>query len=58
MGIVRMPVVATLATLLPDMVPNRLEATTDIFAAPPRCRPKIAMAKSVKNFPAPMAKRI
>ena len=48
------PVVATLDTALPEIEPNSAEATTEIFAAPPRWRPMAAIARSVKNSPPPV----
>ena len=50
------PTVATLATALPEIMPNRLLATIATFAEPPRNRPMIAIAKSVRNCPPPVRK--
>ena len=47
------PVVTTFETAVPEMVPKSAEATTEIFAAPPRLLPTVAMASSVKNCPPP-----
>ena len=47
------PVVATLLTALPEIMPNRLEPTTAILAAPPRRRPVSAEAMSVNHSEAP-----
>ena len=35
-GMLKAPLIATLATALPDTVPNSAEDTTDTLAAPPR----------------------
>ena len=48
-----MPVATTLATALPEMVPNSDEAMIAILAAPPRYRPKAAIARSVKKLAPP-----
>ncbi len=48
------PVEATLDTALPEMVPNRPDATTAILAAPPRVRPIMAIEMSVMNWPPPV----
>ena len=47
-GIVITPVDATLDTALPEIEPKRPDATTAIFADPPRECPISAAAKSVK----------
>ena len=47
------PVATTLATALPEMEPNRQEATTAILAAPPRKRPINAIEMSVKKIMPP-----
>ena len=56
-GMVMTPVVATLETALPEIEPNIADATTEIFAAPPRLRPIVAIARSVKNSPPPVLNR-
>ena len=52
-GMVMTPTVATLLTALPEIMPNRLDATTAILAAPPRRRPINAEAMSVNHSEAP-----
>jgi hypothetical protein len=52
-GMVTTPVATTLATALPEIVPNRADETTAIFADPPRNRPNRATAISVKNSAPP-----
>ena len=44
----------TLATALPEMVPNRLELTTDTLPGPPAVWPVSAMAKSMNSWPVPV----
>ncbi len=58
MGIVIMPVVATLADALPDSEPNSALATTLTLAGPPRRRPRTAKPRSEIDLPAPTAKSI
>ncbi len=53
-GIVKVPVVTTFATELPDMVPKRPLAITATFAGPPILCPVAARARSMKNFPRPV----
>jgi hypothetical protein len=43
----------TLATAEPEMVPNKLEETTETLPGPPRCAPATAFARCMKNCPAP-----
>jgi hypothetical protein len=45
-GMVKLPVPTVLATALPEIVPKKLEATTEALAAPPRERPVSAKARS------------
>ena len=45
------PSTITLATALPEIVPNRLELTTDTLPGPPAVWPVSAMAKSMNNWP-------
>ena len=52
-GMVSQPSTMTLATAEPEMVPNRLEETTATLPGPPRAPPAIALAKFMKNCPAP-----
>ena len=47
------PTEATLLTALPEIMPNRLDATTAILAAPPRRLPISADAMSVNHSDAP-----
>ena len=54
-GIVNTPTAATLATALPVIVPIRLDPTTATFWLPPVARPTSRMARSMNNFPPPMA---
>src|SRR5512145_2992889 len=53
MGIVSQPSTMTLATAEPEIVPNRLDDTTDTLPGPPRCAPATALARCMKNWPAP-----
>ena len=48
------PVKTTFATALPEIEPNKLDATIATFAGPPRNRPKSLNAKSVMNSRPPM----
>ena len=57
MGMVTTPVVTTLATTLPDIVPKSEEPRIAILAGPPRYRPISAMEMSVKNAEPPDLKR-
>src|SRR5688500_20034397 len=52
-GMVNQPSTMTLATAEPEIVPNRLEETTATLPGPPRAPPAIALAKFMKNWPAP-----
>jgi hypothetical protein len=54
-GMVKTPLPTTLATALPLIVPNRLEARTAILAGPPRNHPPTDVARSMKNRPPPEA---
>ena len=47
------PVVATFAAVEPEMVPKKVLAITEAFAAPPRIEPAAARARSLKNWAAP-----
>ena len=47
-GMVKLPVPATLATELPDTVPIKPLDNTATFAGPPRAQPAKALAKSIK----------
>src|SRR5690606_13291704 len=57
-GMVKVPVVVTLATELPDMVPMTVLDNTAALAGPPRVLPATAMARSRKNLPAPVRSKI
>jgi hypothetical protein len=53
-GMVIGPSTITLATALPDTVPNRLELTTATLPGPPAALPVMARAKSMNNWPVPL----
>ena len=53
-GIVIGPSTMTLATALPEIVPNRLELTTDTLPGPPAVWPVRLMAKSMNSCPVPV----
>ncbi len=53
-GIVIGPSTITLATALPETVPNRLDETTATLPGPPAEWPVIDMAKSMKSCPVPL----
>jgi hypothetical protein len=48
------PSTMTLATAEPEMVPNRLELTTETLPGPPAVWPVRLMAKSMKSWPVPV----
>ena len=48
------PSTMTLATALPEIVPNRLELTTETFPGPPAVWPVSAIAKSMNSWPTPV----
>ncbi len=48
-GMVTTPTASALAAAMPEMLPKRLDATTEILAAPPRKRPIRPSAKSLKK---------
>jgi hypothetical protein len=52
-GMVSHPSTITLATALPEIVPKRALEMQEIFPGPPRVRPVIAEAKSMKSWPVP-----
>ena len=52
-GMVKVPVVTTLETEEPLMLPMRPEATTEVRAGPPLRRPVRAKASWMKKLPAP-----
>ena len=54
---VKLPVPTTLATELPDTVPMRALEMTATLAGPPLDQPAMALARSMKNFPRPVASR-
>ena len=56
-GMVKAPVVTTLATEEPEMEPNSAEVMTAILAGPPRQRPASAVPRSMKKAPAPERSR-
>ena len=53
-GMVKVPVVMTLATAEPDTEPNMPLVTTATLAGPPAWWPVSASAKSMKSLPMPM----
>ena len=53
-GMVIGPSTITLATALPETVPNRLEETIATLPGPPAVWPVIDMAKSMKSWPVPL----
>ena len=58
MGMVKEPVVTTLATAEPETVPMKPLATTEALAGPPVRWPVSATARSMKKRPAPERIRI
>jgi hypothetical protein len=54
---VKAPEVTTLAIALPEIDPMKPEAMTAALAGPPRCRPAMAYARSMKKRPAPVVSR-
>ncbi len=56
-GIVNAPVVTTLATPEPLIVPMRADEITDTFAGPPRDAPTVPMAMSLKSWIMPARSR-
>ena len=56
-GIVKAPVVATLATAEPESIPKKELAITATWPGPPRIRPPPSFARSMKVLPTPVAKR-
>ena len=54
-GMVIDPVPAMFEKIDPDSDPKKALATIDTFAGPPRYLPKPALARSIKNCPAPVA---
>ena len=55
MGIVRLPVVTTLATALPDNDPMIALATVAVFAGPPLVLPATFPARAISSSPPPAA---
>ena len=53
-GMVIGPSTMTLATALPDTVPNRLELTTATLPGPPAECPVMDMEKSMNSWPVPL----
>ena len=53
-GMVIGPSTMTLATALPEIVPNRLELTTATLPGPPAVWPVIDSAKSMNSWPVPL----
>ena len=53
-GIVIAPVVMTLETLLPLIVPNRPEVITATLAGPPEYRPAAAAPRLLNSRPVPL----
>ena len=56
-GMLMVPVVRTFATAVPEIIPIRLDPTTDAFAGPPRLRPVAPVAMSINTRPAPECSR-
>src|SRR3546814_7660279 len=56
-GMVKEPVVTTLATEEPEIEPNSAEVRTAILAGPPRQRPATAVPRFMKNAPEPERSR-
>ena len=54
-GIVKAPVVTTLAEALPEIVPNKALATVATLAGPPRNRPAARIESSRKPVPPPVS---
>jgi hypothetical protein len=50
-------VTETLATALPEIIPNMALATTATFAGPPLKRPARSMARSMNVLPPPVTER-
>ena len=57
-GMVKAPVPTTLATTLPDMLPNRAEETMAACPTPPRVRPVRAKAILISALLAPVPSSI
>ncbi len=57
-GIVSVPMVAVLATPLPEIMPMKALATTDTLAGPPRVWPTRDMASFMRNSPAPVRSKM
>ena len=53
-GMVSQPSTITFATAEPEIVPNRLELTTDTLPGPPAVWPVRLRAKSMKSWPVPV----
>ena len=53
-GIVKTPVVMTLETALPEIVPNMPDVITATLAGPPGLAPARARPKSMKSLPVPV----
>jgi hypothetical protein len=53
-GMVIGPSTITLATALPETVPNRLELTTATLPGPPAVCPVMDIAKSMNSWPVPL----
>ena len=53
MGIVKEPVVTTLATALPERDPMKAEATAAVLAGPPRVLPARRFARPMRSPPPP-----
>ena len=54
-GIVKVPVVTTFATALPDSDPMKALAIAAVFAGPPRVRPATLFASAISSAPPPAA---
>ena len=56
-GMVKAPVVTTLATALPDREPMKALATAAVLAGPPRVRPATRSASAIRRPPPPATSR-
>ena len=56
-GMVKVPVVTTFATALPDSDPMKALATAAVLAGPPRVRPATRSASPIRSPPPPAMSR-